>query len=304
MKQVIKHDGWNPRNQQTVRHDESRCHRPVAKKIQTKKFGHTGTLDPNATGVLVVLCGRACKALQFLENQDKTYIATMALGKKTDTDDIWGEVVETRPVQPIENLQAVLDTMVGAQKQQVPDTSAKKIAGKKLYEYQREGKEVPRVFADIEIYRAKVLDEQAMRFEIACSSGTYIRSICRDIAAKTGNVGTMTSLVRTQAGGFDLSQAEDLDAPSHTLHSLESAFETMERVAYEPVDDVYNGKPIACQAEAQRIAITDAGKSSRSTSGTKKACTAAKGGCGNGNRGNRTHGDSLASRDGLLCGVF
>lgn len=232
----------------------------LRKKYKQKKFGHTGTLDPNATGVLVVLCGRACKALQFLENQDKTYIATMALGKKTDTDDIWGEVVETRPVQPIENLQAVLDTMVGAQKQQVPDTSAKKIAGKKLYEYQREGKEVPRVFADIEIYRAKVLDEQAMRFEIACSSGTYIRSICRDIAAKTGNVGTMTSLVRTQAGGFDLSQAEDLDAPSHTLHSLESAFETMEHVAYEPVDDVYNGKPIACQAEAQRIAITDAGK--------------------------------------------
>ena len=132
----------------------------LRKKYKQKKFGHTGTLDPNATGVLVVLCGRACKALQFLENQDKTYIATMALGKKTDTDDIWGEVVETRPVQPIENLQAVLDTMVGAQKQQVPDTSAKKIAGKKLYEYQREGKEVPRVFADSEIYRAKVLDKR------------------------------------------------------------------------------------------------------------------------------------------------
>ena len=119
----------------------------LRKKYKQKKFGHTGTLDPNASGVLVVLCGRATKALQFLENSDKTYIAQMKLGQSTTTDDIWGEIEQEKPVVPIADLQAVLDTFVGKQSQLVPKTSAKKIAGKKLYEYQRAGKEVPEVYA-------------------------------------------------------------------------------------------------------------------------------------------------------------
>lgn len=232
----------------------------LRKKYKQKKFGHTGTLDPNATGVLVVLCGRACKALQFLENQDKTYVAQMKLGVQTTTDDIWGEVEKEQDVVSIDDLQALMDTMIGAQKQLVPRTSAKKIAGKKLYEYQREGKEVPEVYADVTIYDLKVLDEQKMEFEVQCSSGTYVRSICRDLALKSGNLGTMTSLRRTKAGGFGIEQAEPLDQEEHTLIPLEAAFENWEQIEYEPIADILNGKRIQCDAKNDLIAITHESK--------------------------------------------
>lgn len=119
---------------------------------------------------------------------------------------------------------------------------------------------MPEVYADIEIYSAKVLDESEMKFEISCSSGTYIRSICRDIALKTGNVGTMTALQRIEAGGFTIEQAEELDAPEHTLYPLESAFKHMEHVEYEPFADILNGRKIECDAKQDRIAMMHEGK--------------------------------------------
>lgn len=232
----------------------------LRKKYKQKKFGHTGTLDPNATGVLVVLCGRACKALQFLENQDKTYVAQMKLGLQTTTDDIWGEIEQEQEVVLINDLQDLLDTMIGPQKQLVPRTSAKKIGGKKLYEYQREGKEVPKVYADVTIYDFKVLDEQKMEFEVQCSSGTYVRSICRDAALKSGNLGVMSSLKRIKAGGFTIEQAEPLDKKEHTLIPLEKAFDNWEKVEYEPIADILNGKRIQCNAKNNLIAIMHEGK--------------------------------------------
>ena len=102
----------------------------LRKKYKQKKFGHTGTLDPNASGVLVVLCGKACKILQFLEDTDKEYIAQLQLGAQYSTDDIWGEKEKEQPIQPIQDLQALLRSMEGKQHQLVPKTTAKKIQGK------------------------------------------------------------------------------------------------------------------------------------------------------------------------------
>ena len=229
----------------------------LRKKYKQKKFGHTGTLDPNASGVLVVLCGKACKILQFLEDTDKEYIAQLQLGAQYSTDDIGGEKKKDQPIQPIQDLQALLRSMEGKQHQLVPKTSAKKIQGKKLMDYQREGKEVPDVYANIEIYATKVLDEKNLIFQVSCSSGTYIRSICRDIAQKTNNLGAMASLVRTKVGRFQLEQAESLDQERHTLYPLEMALDQYPFIRYPDLSAIKNGKPIMLDSEKDRVCLVD-----------------------------------------------
>ena len=145
----------------------------LRKKYKQKKFGHTGTLDPNATGVLVVLCGKSCKLLQFLSDTDKEYIGQIEFGKSTSTDDIWGEVEVEKEVNLDFSFSEELQKFVGKNHQLVPKTSNKKVNGKKLMDYQREGLEVPKVYSDIEIYSMEDLGDY--RFRVACSSGTYVR---------------------------------------------------------------------------------------------------------------------------------
>ncbi len=148
----------------------------LRKLLNTKKIGHTGTLDPDATGVLVILVGRACKILPFLENTDKEYIAQLLLGQTTDTEDMWGNVLATSEIKPIEDFEGLLKSFEGRQKQLPPMISSIKVNGKKLYEYARSGETVERPLRDIEIYETQVLDAKELRFRVACSSGTYIRS--------------------------------------------------------------------------------------------------------------------------------
>ena len=199
----------------------------LRRKYRQKKFGHTGTLDPDASGVLVILAGKAAKCLQFLPDTDKEYIAELALGSETDTDDASGTVVRTAPVNRDFSLDQELKKFEGPLHQQVPTTSAKKMAGRKLMDYQRKGQEVPAVYTDVTIYDTEVLDEDDLRFRVSCSSGTYIRALCRDLARATGNCGHMKSLRRTRAGGFTLEQAEPLHADCHTVHSIERVLETI-----------------------------------------------------------------------------
>lgn len=218
----------------------------LRRKYRQKKFGHTGTLDPMASGVLVILAGRAVKLSQFLKDTDKEYIAKIQLGTSYDTDDIWGKPEAEKEIQPDFDFQAVLDTFKGPQHQKVPKTSAKKVNGKKLMEYQRKGEEVPDVYTDIEIYDIQALDPDpdidSLEFKVDCSSGTYVRSICRDFGEKTGNLAAMSSLVRTKAGGFDLSQAQDMD-DDLKVWPMETVLD-MEKISYEPASDIYNGKAI------------------------------------------------------------
>lgn len=229
----------------------------LRKKLKTKRIGHSGTLDPNATGVLVVLVGKATKILPYLEDTDKEYIASMELGKRTLSDDIWGEVLEVKPVCKVEDFTSTVLSFVGKQKQVPPRISSIKIHGKKLYEYTRQGIMIDLPERDIEIYKIDDIDETTLSFRVACSSGTYIRSLCVAIATKTNNLGCMKSLVRSKVGRFDLSQCYDLDAVDEhvELIAIEQMLAHIPQIVYEPIQDVYYGKRIYVDSDASQICI-------------------------------------------------
>ena len=189
------------------------------KKIFGKKIGHTGTLDPNATGVLPILIGRATELSQFLINHDKKYIATIKLGIKTDTADVEGNTIEEKAVDveklSEDNIKLVLSNMIGKQKQVPPMYSAIKVNGKKLYEYARSGKNVEVKAREIEIYELNLInidiEENELKFEIFCSKGTYVRTVCEKIAEQLGTVGYMKDLQRTMVGSFFIEDSVTID---------------------------------------------------------------------------------------------
>lgn len=187
----------------------------IRKKLNIKKVGHTGTLDPLATGVLPILLGNATKLSKYLINHDKEYIATIKLGVKTDTADIEGIVLEKQEVPQISEKQIieVLDSCIGKQKQIPPMYSAIKVKGKKLYEYARNGENIEVEPRDIEIYNIELIQykDNNIKFKVACSKGTYIRSLCENIAQKLNTIGTMLELKRTQVGIFKIEEAAELE---------------------------------------------------------------------------------------------
>lgn len=180
------------------------------KKIFGEKVGHTGTLDPNATGVLPLLIGKGTKLSKYLINHDKTYLVTLKLGEKRDTADSEGKVIEERCVEKDalldENILNVFKGFTGKISQVPPIYSAIKINGKKLYEYARCGQSVEIKPREIEIYKISLLEtnkeEYTISFEVSCSKGTYIRSLCEDIAKALNTVGYMKELKRTRVGEF------------------------------------------------------------------------------------------------------
>lgn len=208
----------------------------VKKILNIKKAGHTGTLDPLATGVLPVLLGNYTKLSKYLIEHDKTYIAKVKLGKKSDTGDSEGNVVETQEVDlkniSEENVKNVLKSFLGKQKQIPPMYSAIKIDGKKLYEYAREGKKVDVKPRDIEIYDIELLsiNELEVEFEVSCSKGTYIRSLCEDIAQKLGTIGYMSSLNRILVDRFSIEEAIDFETLEKMKDNVENKLITMEDV--------------------------------------------------------------------------
>lgn len=208
----------------------------IRKKLNTKKVGHTGTLDPNATGVLPILVGKATKISKYLMEHDKTYIATIKLGEKTDTGDSEGQVIEEKSIPADlkkEDINNALQNFFGKQKQVPPMYSAIKINGKKLYEYAREGKEVKLEAREIEIYKIELLEYQnnKIKFEVECSKGTYIRTLCEDIAKKLGTVGYMEELQRTKVNNFRIEDSILLD--DITLKNAEKNMIKIEEVFKE-----------------------------------------------------------------------
>ena len=188
----------------------------LKKKLNISKVGHTGTLDPNATGVLPILIGKGTKFSKYLINHDKIYEVELELGKKTDTADIEGKVIEEENVDEKyikENLLQVLESFVGKQEQIPPMYSAIKKNGKKLYEYARAGEKVELEARKIEIYKIDLnkYDKNIISFIVSCSKGTYIRSLCEDIAEKLNTVGYMKNLKRLQVGEFNIKDAVYID---------------------------------------------------------------------------------------------
>lgn len=178
-----------------------------------KKIGHTGTLDPQATGVLPVCLGSATKLCDMLTDKDKEYVAELLLGQETDTQDVTGRILCEKEVNvSVDEVRGIIMSFVGEYDQVPPMYSALKVNGKKLYELAREGKEVERKARRVTIADIEILDIQmpVVKMRVACSKGTYIRTLCADIGDRLGCGGTMKSLVRTGVGHFALKDAVTL----------------------------------------------------------------------------------------------
>lgn len=237
----------------------------VRKTLHTKKVGHAGTLDPDATGVLVICVNKATKALQFLSAESKEYITTLSLGQATDTYDGSGQVIETKPFTGYDHLDEVVEQFTGDLMQTPPMYSAIKVHGKKLYEYAREGKSVQveprRVHIDeIEVLHA---ENNLITMRIACSKGTYIRSLCNDMAKALGYPGHMSALRRIRSGDFRIEDAvslEALQAGDFTLMPLEEAFKSFDRLVIDDDKIAINGRLINKDSDHQVAVYNKEGK--------------------------------------------
>lgn len=205
-----------------------------AKRILNEKVGHTGTLDPNATGVLPLLVGKGTQISKYIINHDKTYEAVLQLGEKRDTADAEGKILETKEVPKenlhTENVEKVLKSLIGMQEQVPPIYSAIKVNGKKLYEYARKGENVeiqPRLIEIYDIELIKIdLQSKTIEFRVHCSKGTYIRTLCENIAERLHTVGYMKGLNRTQVGEFKI---EDSITIEELEKSIYNKFITIEK---------------------------------------------------------------------------
>lgn len=197
------------------------------KRLLKEKVGHTGTLDPNATGVLPLLVGQGTKLSAYLIEHDKEYIATLKLGEKRDTADSEGAIIEERQIDysvlQKENVEKILQSFIGKQEQIPPMYSAIKINGKKLYEYARKNEKIELEPRHIEIYKMDLINiiKDTIIFKVQCSKGTYIRSLCEDIAKRLNTVGYMQDLERSRVGKFDIKD-------SITIEELEQNIEDSE----------------------------------------------------------------------------
>ena len=216
----------------------------VSKKLNTKKVGHTGTLDPLATGVLVLPIGRALKVSELLTSNTKEYIAEVILGYETDMLDITGtEIKRNIPSVTKEELLKVLKSYIGKYNQEVPLYSAVKVGGRKLYEYARSGTPVIPPSKEVEVYSLELISDLkhikgAVEFTIKCevSKGTYIRSLIRDIAYSLNTYGTMKNLIRTRQGIFTLKDAytlKDIEENNYKLLSIKECLPNIKTTVIE-----------------------------------------------------------------------
>lgn len=186
----------------------------ISKHLHTKKVGHTGTLDPLATGVLIVCTNHDTKLVDILTSKNKEYIATMRLGIQTDTGDITGNIIKRATYKVTKDqIIKVLNNFLGSSKQTVPIYSAVKINGKKLYEYARNGEEVTLPTREINISNIELLDyhDDLIKFKVTVSKGTYIRSLIEDIGKTLQTVATMEDLVRTKQGNYKIEDSYTLE---------------------------------------------------------------------------------------------
>lgn len=230
----------------------------IRKIFKTKKVGHCGTLDPDATGVLVVAVNKATKLLQFLTADNKEYIATLSLGTATDTYDASGQVTATKEYVPISDkkILACLNSFVGEQEQIPPMHSAIKVKGKKLYEYARNNEtvEIPKRVITIDYIELISIVDNLVKFKVGCSKGTYIRSLCFDIAKKLDYPGHMYSLIRSKSGNFSLSDSyslEEIENGEFEMLSMEEALSNYLKLVVDDENIIYHGKKIKSKINHQ-----------------------------------------------------
>ncbi len=241
--------------------------RSVDNKIQrlfhTRKVGHLGTLDPFASGLLIIAVNGGCKALPYINDSFKTYEATLCLGKKTSSGDLTGEVIEEKEVGDIDekDILKVFESFIGESKQIPPMTSALHHEGKRLYDLSRKGIEVDRKPRKIQIKSLKLVSfsENCIKFEVRCSRGTYVRTLGEDIAIKLNTVGHLVELRRTKIGNIDISKAIDIEDLKEEDLLDSSKLISLPKVIIDEnnplVKDIKDGKNISLENENDTILI-------------------------------------------------
>ena len=213
----------------------------LTKIFNTKRIGHTGTLDPIATGVLVICIGKSTKLCDILTSKYKEYIATIKLGIKTDTLDTMGTILEEQEIKNYtkEEITKVLNSFLGTSTQETPIYSAVKVNGKKLYEYAREGIPVELPKREIDIQSIELLDykDNEITFKTTVSKGTYIRALINDICTKLNTIGTMSSLIRTKQGEFSIDNCYTLEEVENNKYKLLTNEEVLSNLETIDIDD-------------------------------------------------------------------
>lgn len=233
----------------------------LSKEFNTKKIGHTGTLDPDATGVLVVAIGKCLKLVDDITALDKEYEATIKLGFETDTLDDSGKVLKEKEVNVTEEeIDEVLSSFVGEYKMTVPKYSAIKVNGKKLYEYARENIDIKLPVKDVYIYdlkRTSKLNNNEFNIKCKVSKGTYIRSLIRDIGYRLNNYATMSNLNRIKQGKFDIDESYTLDQIKHGYYKLINMKDVLDFKSYEVDEETYkkisNGQKLSNIYDEEKI---------------------------------------------------
>jgi len=221
----------------------------VRKILDTRKVGHAGTLDPGASGVIVLGVGKGTRLLEYIQNYKKTYRGEIQLGFQTSSGDLFGETIDKKPIKQLndKSWNNILAQFIGVQQQTPPMTSALKKDGIRLYKLARNGLEIKRDKREIEIFSIDLVRNLGDRIiiDVECSSGTYIRVLCEDIAKKSGNIGTMSFLLRTKIGPFSLNNSfllnEELKLQSMKLAVLNMNILRLNSLQY---DDIKHGRYI------------------------------------------------------------
>ena len=235
----------------------------VSKIYHTKKVGHTGTLDPLATGVLILCLGKYTKLVQELTSEEKEYVAVMKLGYLTDTLDVTGTILKEKKVQVSqERICSVFQNFPKEYWQTVPLYSAVKINGKKLYEYARENEEVELPKRKVQIKNLEILkiEKDTITFKTTVSKGTYIRSLIKDLASEMQEYGVMQELTRTKQGNFHLEDCYDLEDISENtpLKKLEDLFSYPRvQITEEIKKRIQNGNVLYLEIDAPRVLLMD-----------------------------------------------
>lgn len=240
----------------------------LKKKFNIKdKIGHMGTLDPNATGVLIVGVGRANRLFDFMLRKTKTYVATFEFGYETETLDSESDVITktSKKIPTVQEIESNLGKMIGKQLQTAPSYSAKNINGRRAYQIAREGKSVEIKPHEITIYSFKLLGQNSIcsfNFEIECSGGTYIRSICRDFANSLGSVATMTALKRTKCGEFLIEGSKSVEQINEDdLISCDFVLKNLEEIniCEEDIKRIRNGIKLKTSYPPKKYKVYDNG---------------------------------------------
>lgn len=239
----------------------------VKKNLHVSKVGHCGTLDPFATGLLLITVGKSTKINQFLETLDKEYIATLVLGKRSSTLDTEGEIIEEKEINElsISQINNAFNSLLGEIDQVPPMFSALKVNGKRLYEYAREGKNIERKIRKITIHSLELLEynHPYITFKVKCSKGTYVRTLGEQIAEKLNTIGYLTYLRRTKVGKFSVEAANSINDIKENkninyIPLIEGLRHFKSIIVNEKLkQDIMNGKKIKLNEEGPLLTITE-----------------------------------------------